>query len=88
MGLPHRRCANCRHFVHGSPRERDFWPTQHGHCYVQHKVYEDRSRPYPVHANSRGCAQYVEKHSTRLTAEAVDSGSKDSAPVGGDGERS
>ena len=30
----------------------------------------------------------AEKHSTRLTAEAVDSGSNDSAPVDGDGERS
>jgi hypothetical protein len=29
-----------------------------------------------------------EEHSTRLTAEAVDSVSKDSAPIGGDGERS
>ena len=33
------------------------------------------------------CDQCAE-HSTRLTAEAVDSGSKDSAPVDGDGERS
>ena len=144
MGLPHRRCANCRHFVHistttvtltltglvaygetvtwdyavpeenpllaagdggevaatsagacsnavppvfvGSPRARDFWPTQHGHCYQ--RLHEDQGAPpYPAHANSRGCEMYAEKHSTRLTAEAVDSGSKDCAPVGGDGER-
>ena len=30
----------------------------------------------------------TQKHSTRLTAEAVDSGSSESAPVDGDGERS
>jgi hypothetical protein len=60
MGLPHRRCANCRHFVHGSPRERDFWPTQHGHCYQ--RLHEDQGAPpYPVHANSRGCEKYEEK---------------------------
>jgi hypothetical protein len=35
-----------------------------------------------------GCSDWIEKHSTRLTAESVDSGSKDSAPVDGDGERS
>lgn len=87
MGLPHRRCANCRHFVHGSPRERDFWPTQYGHCYQ--RLHEDKGRPpYPTHANSRGCEMYAEKDSTRLTAETVDSGLNDSAPVGGDGERS
>ena len=34
------------------------------------------------------CPYCSEKDSTRLTAEAVDSGSKDSAPVDGDGERS
>ena len=68
MGLPHRRCANCRHFVHGSPSERDFWPTQHGHCYQ--RLHEDQGAPpYPAHANSRGCEMYAEKHSTRLTAE-------------------
>ena len=35
-----------------------------------------------------GCSDFSEKHSTRLTAEAVDSGSSESAPVDGDGERS
>ena len=55
---PCRRCATCRHFVHGSPRERDFWPTQHGHCY--HRLLEDVGEPpYPAHANSRGCEAYV-----------------------------
>lgn len=34
------------------------------------------------------CPGCSEKHSTRLTAGAVDSGSKDSAPVDGDGEQS
>lgn len=129
MGLPRRRCANCRHFFHGSPRERDFWPIQHGHCYKQ--FADDQSGehqakpPYPAHANSRGCKMYeelytcgmcskfiprhtgnggvvygmcplgllgksttsqmagcpdwIEKDSARLTAEAVDSGSNDSA---------
>lgn len=132
MSLPHRRCANCRHFVHGSPRERDFWPTQHGHCYQ--RLHEDHGAPpYPAHANSRGCEKYeeketcgtcskfipkhtgnggvvygmcplgllgksttsqmagchdwIEKDSTRLTSEAVDSGSKDSAQIDGDGEQ-
>jgi len=32
--------------------------------------------------------ELTEKDSTRLTAEAVDGGSKDSAPLDGDGERS
>lgn len=34
------------------------------------------------------CPYCSEKHSTRLTDEAVDNGSKDSAPIDGDGERS
>jgi hypothetical protein len=87
MGLPYRRCANCQHFVHGSPQERDFWPTQHGHCY-RLLSGERGSDPQPTHANSRGCKVFSEKDSTRLTAEVVDSGSKDSAPIDGNGERS
>jgi len=85
MGLPHRRCANCRHFVHGSPRERDFWPTQHGHCY-QGNPDDIGEPPYSTHANSRGCKIWLEKYSTQLTAEAVGSESNDSAPADGDGE--
>lgn len=34
------------------------------------------------------CPYCSEKHSTRLTADAVDSGSNDSTPIDGDGERS
>ena len=49
-----------------------------------------------MHAEHLGCEPEVytihcdqcKKHSTRLTAEAVDSGQNDSAPVDGDGERS
>jgi hypothetical protein len=34
-----------------------------------------------------GCHDWIEKDSTRLTSEAVDSGSKDSAQIDGDGEQ-
>jgi len=43
------------------------------------------SLPGDVITPCPGCS---EKHSTRLTAEAVDSRLKDSAPIDGDGERS
>lgn len=64
MGLPHRRCANCRHFVHDSPLEVKHWTRWYGHCYQRSN--ENRGTPpFPAHANSRGCVGYEENMKLR-----------------------
>lgn len=77
--------SHCR--TGGYDREGNPWPEACGpiHCLMCNDVGTYISLPGDVVSPCPYCS---EKHSTRLTAEAVDSGSKDSAPVDSDGERS
>lgn len=75
-----QRCGTCRQFT---PKHTGSGGVLYGMCNLIGEAPAER-----VSAMMAGCPDWSEKHSTRLTAEAVDSGSRDSAPVDGDGERS
>ena len=55
MGIPEKSCGRCEHYVRGKPPEVTTWIRQHGHCYRG----DQDAKPYPTHANSRGCTKFV-----------------------------
>lgn len=77
--------SHCR--TGGYDREGNPWPEACGpiHCLMCNGVGSYVSLPGDTISPCPYCS---EKDSTRLTGEAVNSGSKDSAPVDGDGDRS
>jgi hypothetical protein len=77
--------SHCR--TGGYDRDGNPWPEACGpiHCLMCNGVGSYVSLPGDTISPCPYCS---EKDSTRLTAEPVDSGSKDSGPVDGDGERS
>lgn len=93
-----RRCEGCGEYLTaqgaashcrtgGYGREGNPWPEACGpiHCLMCNDAGGYVSLPGDAISPCPYCS---EKHSTRLTAEAVGRGSKDSAPVDDDGERS